>query len=1021
MTLSETPSDFWEIKAGCLIRHHLVPRRGRLHLEHLPKDCPVPADRLDKVKVTLVHVTDGKSRLFTDDGTETSPPSGIKSSWTGCTIFQIDGSLRKEMAMYSGQHNIHTSIKQEAKNQKMIKAKKFKKDKNGVNERALGPHERALFKEAKVKELKSFFDHGVWTFQHKKDADESRTLTARMILKWSKNPDGSPRAKARLIVRGYNDPDALAGQIVTSSPTTTRLSRSYILSLAANMGWSTWTADVSTAFLQGRPQNRKLWVKLPAECLQLLGGDEDTRMLLLKPCYGQIDAPRGWFLEAVDRLLRAGLRQHPLDPCCFLAFETDSTNYDAQDPVHQTVQSLGDERLVGMIIMHVDDMLGSGCLNSPRYQEVVHTLKETFSFREWKQDLDQLEYCGCELTKTEEGGRRLHQEAYMGKVSPISIKKGRAPTEALNEREITQVRGLLGSVQWPAVQTSPHLQCSTSMLSSQINKATVHTVHECNRLLKFCKENKDVGLTYNHIGEPQQLQMITFFDAGFGSRPDGNSQGGYMIRLVNKSLLNSSEEGQYHVLDWRSFRTPRVARSSLGAEAQAGGQAADATEFARRFWEHLLHPALPLQELLKVRSQLAPQLITDAKALYDSYHREGISSSVIDKRISLEVRVMKERTQDIGGSLRWVSSERQLGDGFTKESARALLAARLRHGRIKLTWDPSYTAAKRKTKMEREKAIAESTDSFKPEHSTNNEEIPQNEDMPEYELPPDTKDTQEFFDTLEDNGDHKNVELCEYVHFAQNTEAPTYVFLASHVVSRTNTLSTGRMKYTLKWLVWWLMMTAATADSNTCSTSSAPEEYESLWFWILVLGTIHVTALLGMFMLGRYTKSQPQPVLQDASTQKDEALVPQRLREMNTKLRAEHSQAYQQVEESRKAAQEARAAMAMQESELDALRNLCMAARDLFQNLEEEMSDHAARCPFTQLIFASKRGECWHRETCHLREQIAEQNLLVLRCCPYCAGVAPPPKRMLYPQGWCIEMDVHHWLRAFDQHHSPSV
>ena len=174
-------------------------------------------------------------------------------------------------------------------------------------------------------------------------------------------------------------------------------------------------------------------------------------------------------------------------------------------------------------------------------------------------------------------------------------------------------------------------------------------------------------------------------------------------------------------------------------------------------------------------------------------------------------------------------------------------------------------------------------------------------------------------------------------------------------------------------------------------------------------------------MLGRFTKSQPQPVLQDASTQKDEALVPQRLREMNTKLRAEHSQANQQVEESRKAAQEARAAMAMQESELDALRNLCMAARDLFQNLEEEMSDHAARCPFTQLIFASKRGECWHRETCHLREQIAEQNLLVLRCCPYCAGVAPPPKRMLYPQGWCIEMDVHHWLRAFDQHHSPSV
>lgn len=84
-----------------------------------------------------------------------------------------------------------------------------------------------------------------------------------------------------------------------------------VLSIAANLRWPTWTADVSTAFLQGCPQTRELWAKLPSEALQLLGATEDTRMLLLKPCYGQTDAPRGWYLEAVDRLLRAGLRQHP--------------------------------------------------------------------------------------------------------------------------------------------------------------------------------------------------------------------------------------------------------------------------------------------------------------------------------------------------------------------------------------------------------------------------------------------------------------------------------------------------------------------------------------------------------------------------------------------------------------------------------------------------------------------------------------------------------------------------------------
>ena len=69
------------------------------------------------------------------------------------------GHHRKEMAMCSGpgrQHN--TSAQQQGKQQKLFRQKKF----NKVNERQLGPYERAMSKEAKVKELKSFFNHHVW-------------------------------------------------------------------------------------------------------------------------------------------------------------------------------------------------------------------------------------------------------------------------------------------------------------------------------------------------------------------------------------------------------------------------------------------------------------------------------------------------------------------------------------------------------------------------------------------------------------------------------------------------------------------------------------------------------------------------------------------------------------------------------------------------------------------------------------------------------------------------------------------
>ena len=170
--------------------------------------------------------------------------------------------------------------------------------------------------------------------------------------------------------------------------------------------------------------------------------------------------------------------------------------------------------------------------------------------------------------------------------------------------------------------------------------------------------------------------------------------------LAPKKILET-EEDFYHILDWRSQKLPRIARSSLAAEAQAAACASDATEFAVRYFEHLKAPEVPLRELIKLRSSLDPVLITDAKALFDSYHRESLVSSVTDRRISLEIRVVKEQMESLGGSLRWVSSERQIADGLTKDSARQLFADRLRHAKVKFLFDPDYVAAKKKPLAER--------------------------------------------------------------------------------------------------------------------------------------------------------------------------------------------------------------------------------------------------------------------------------------------------------------------------------
>ena len=578
---------------------------------------------------------------------------------------------------------------------------KKKVDKGGVSERYLTLEEKLQFQEAKQKELRSFFENQVWEFDSTQNADPARTMTARMLLKWSKNDDGTPRAKARLIVRGYTDVDALQGSLETASPTTTRLSRSYLLSLSTILGWKLWTSDIATAFLQGLPQERKLWVKLPAECVQLLGAAEDCRMLLVKPVYGQLDAPRRWYLEAVRRLKSLGLRQHLLDPCTFLIYDIDHRLPEDGPAPAPDLTTLGESGLCGMICLHVDDMLGAGDPSSMAYQRVIKKLQELFSFRQWKDGSDgaSFEYCGATIDRLPDGTLKLHHSGYFRKVKPMTIAKHLGPESELSSGEVTALRGLLGALQWPAVQSSPHLQASTSIYSGSVSRGLVKTALEANRLLKFAKENSDVGLTYAPL-KLSELCIVTAFDASFGCRPDGTSQGGYVVMLAPKMILESGE-APYHILDWRSCKLPRVARSSLAAESQAAARAADATEFVRRYFEHLRCPDLKLAELLRQGSTLKPVLVTDAKALYDSYHRESLVSSVTDRRVSLEIRVVKEQMQSVSGSLRWVSSERQLADGLTKDSARQLLADRLRHGQIKFLWDPDYVAAKKKPLHER--------------------------------------------------------------------------------------------------------------------------------------------------------------------------------------------------------------------------------------------------------------------------------------------------------------------------------
>ena len=222
-----------------------------------------------------------------------------------------------------------------------------------VSERHMNIHQRSAMMAAKSKELKSFFENEAWVDTDQ--IDENRLLKARFVLTWKQDDSGSDVAKARLVIQGYNDPDALAGKLEVSSPTGTRLARQILLLEASVRRWTIESADVKTAFLQSAPQDRSLFVKLPLDAARLLGKEQFPFMKLTKPVYGAVDAPREWFMEATRRLKSCNFVVHPLDPCFFMAFGKQ-------------------KNLIGLVHLHVDDLLIAG---TPQGLSLIHISEPT--------------------------------------------------------------------------------------------------------------------------------------------------------------------------------------------------------------------------------------------------------------------------------------------------------------------------------------------------------------------------------------------------------------------------------------------------------------------------------------------------------------------------------------------------------------------------------------------------------------------------------------------------------------------
>ena len=166
------------------------------------------------------------------------------------------------------------------------------------------------------------------------------------MLTW-KEVDGQKTAKARLAVKGYQEPDLRMGNVDIACCVSRRSSHLQLISLGASERWALWGLDIKNALVQAGGFDPEIHLRAPRQW-----NSKDTRRVwkLRAPARGLEDAPvasrrslREYLVNFAESLCSVGLRFEvsSFGPCVYFIFR----------------KSVG---AVGVIATNFDDIPGCG-------------------------------------------------------------------------------------------------------------------------------------------------------------------------------------------------------------------------------------------------------------------------------------------------------------------------------------------------------------------------------------------------------------------------------------------------------------------------------------------------------------------------------------------------------------------------------------------------------------------------------------------------------------------------------------
>jgi Reverse transcriptase (RNA-dependent DNA polymerase)/Zinc knuckle len=504
--------------------------------------------------------------------------------------------------------------------------------------RAMSSKDRQKWIHAVKEEHDRMVNANVWTAVDRHEINDSdKILTTTWAMK--KKPNGTFRA--RINARGFEQIDGLHyNSSNTAAPVTNDTTIRIIFTLAVLADWKGYLIDVKGAFLNGRLDDEKLYLKIPQGFEEYYSSTKVLR--LNRAIYGLKQAAQAFWKELLTALNKMGFKRSYGDPCCYV-----KTNRD---------------RLV-VCLSWVDD-----CIFFGTNEDVIAEKNKMMSYFSCDDIGFVKEYVGCQISMNSNdktvkftqpiliqslidefgaGDKQVSTPATAGQ----TLQAG-APEDEINVKEKRKYQAGVGKLLYLARWSRPEIGNAVRELSKFASRPMIGHVDAMHRVMNYCVVDKELGWTLKPEGK---------WSGSISGPEDDNI---VEISGVSDSDYSKDMETRRSVTGYSVFLNgaPIAAKSKMQEAVTLSVTEAELVAATHCFQEMLY--VKKVVESIGIKVKMPMTLKVDNKGAKDFINSWSVGGRT--RHIDVRYLFLREAKEKNLVKIEWISSKINPSDLFTK-------------------------------------------------------------------------------------------------------------------------------------------------------------------------------------------------------------------------------------------------------------------------------------------------------------------------------------------------------------------